>query len=104
VRNDKGTLWKQVDQLLQRRPGWKFQAIATPGAPPLWCFESGGRSELSVTVDGGSIRIYEAGSDHEVKVGNTDELVAWLNSERPGSLRPQKDRVIDKRAGFFRWD
>jgi hypothetical protein len=105
VRADRG-LWKQVDRLLQRRPGWRFQATATPGAPPVWCFGSEGESDLSVTVDKGSICVYEMGSDHDVKLASTEELVAWLNAQKPGSLQPQRGGVTEKVRGvsFFKWE
>lgn len=106
VRAGNAGLWKQVDQLLQRRPGWKFQALPTPGAPPVWCFGIEGDSDLLVTVDKGTIHVYEMGSDDEVKLGSTGELVAWLNAQKPGSLQPQRGRVADKakRASLFRWE
>jgi hypothetical protein len=105
-RADKDGLWKQLDQLLQRRPGWRFQAIASPGAPPVWCFGAEGAFELSVTVSKDLICIYEVESDHEVRLEDIGELVAWLNIERPGSLQPQRGRVADKgRLGsFFKWE
>jgi hypothetical protein len=105
-RADRAGLWKQVDRLLQRRPGWGFQAVPTPGAPPVWCFGTQVEPDLLVTVDQGSICIHEMESDHDVKLGSTSELVAWLNAQKPGSLQPRRGRAADKakRAGLFRWD
>jgi hypothetical protein len=102
VQADKARLWKQVDQLLQRRPGWRFQAVPTPGAPPVWGFETEGEPDLLVTVDRGSIFVYKMGSDDEVELASTGELVVWLNAQKPGSLQPQRGKL--KRASVFRWD
>lgn len=79
--------------------------MVTPGAPPVWCFGDKGEWEVSVTVDKGSIRVHELESDHEVNLTSTDELVSWLNAQKPGSLKPQKGRVADKlkRATLFEW-
>lgn len=80
--------------------------MAAPGAPPVWSFGVEGESDLTVTVDKGSICIYDMESDQEVRLASTDELVDWLNERRPGSLQPQRGRAVDKmkRANFFKWE
>lgn len=106
ARADKDELWKQVDQLLQRRPGWKFQAISTPGVPPVWYFGREDQPDLSVTVNKGSICLYEMASDHEFELWNTRELVAWLKAHKPGALQPQRGKAADKIKGrsLFKWE
>ena len=103
---DEEELWNQLDQLLERRPGWRFQGTATPGEPPVWTFGARSEIDLFVTVDEGSIHIYDEPSEREVRLGSTEDLVAWLNTQKPGSLQPQKGKVDArrKRASFFRWE
>lgn len=106
VATDDARLWKQVDQLLTRRPRWKFQARPTPGMPPAWCLGPEGEPDLTVTVDGGSICVYVTRTEYVVTVKGTDELVAWLNDYRPDSLAEQRGRVLDKfkRGHLFEWE
>ena len=87
MRADKDVLRKEVDELLRRRPGWSLQATATPGALPVWCFGSGGRNDLTVAAERGSIRVYVMKSEREVKLGSTSELVAWLQAREAESLK-----------------
>lgn len=103
---DDAELWKQVDQLLKRRRGWRFQATSTPGAPPLWCFGPESEPDLSVTVEGGSICVYVARTDYDVTLAGTDDLVEWLTDYRPGSLGEQRGSVGDKfkRRHLFEWE
>jgi hypothetical protein len=84
---DNGDLAKGVARLLRRRPGWSFQVMPTPGAPPVWCFGSGGETDLSVTVDAGSICVYVVKTDHDVTLGSANELVAWRRAESSTSSR-----------------
>ena len=99
-------LWKQVDELFKRRPGWTFQAMATPGAPPFWSLGPEGEPELRVTVDGGSITVSVTATDFDVALGSVDELVAWLNDYRPGALAERKVKARDKfkRRHLFDWE
>lgn len=102
---DAGQLWKQVDQLFRRRPGWKFQAMPTPGVPPVWCLGPESEPDLTVTVDGSSIRVYVTKTDYAVIVKSTEELIVWLTDYRPESLAEQGGRVLDKfkRGHLFEW-
>jgi hypothetical protein len=79
--------------------------MPTPGVPPAWCFEPGGKIDLSVTVDGGSLRVYVLDVDQDITLGGTSELAAWLSAHRPGSLQDPRSSLIDrmKRDRFFRW-
>jgi hypothetical protein len=72
-------LWDQVSDLLARRPGWTLEQSTTPGGLPSWCSGGGGEVELSVTVSGGSARVYVTRSDRELAVGNADGLRLWLD-------------------------
>jgi hypothetical protein len=103
---DNGDLAKGVARLLRRRPGWSFQVMPTPGAPPVWCFGSGGETDLSVTVDAGSICVYVVKTDHDVTLGSANELVAWLKAHRPGALPDPTSGILDKFKGgkLFRWE
>ena len=74
MRGDVDTLRKQVDELLKRRPGWKLQAMPTPGLPPVWGFGSGGQVELSVGTDGDSINLYVIAQDADIKLSSTSEI------------------------------
>lgn len=80
--------------------------MPTPGAPPAWCFEPRGNVELSVTVDGGSIRLHQLDTDEDVTFASTPAMVEWLQEERPGALLEPKGRLADrlKRDRLFRWD
>jgi len=97
-----GQLWKQVDKLFRRRPGWRFQAMSTPGVPPVWCLGPESEPDLTVTVDGSSIHVYVTKTDYAVTVEGIEELIAWLTDYRPGSLA---ERVLDKskRRHLFEW-
>ncbi len=99
-------LWKQLDDLLAGRPGWKLQAMATPGAPPVWCFGLGGLDALTVSVDGDRISVYEVELDRESRFAGTDELVEWLQVGLPGALGERKATIGDRLRGgrFFHWE
>jgi hypothetical protein len=103
---DDAELWKQVDRLLRRRPGWRFQAVASPGAPPVWCFGPEHEPELSVTVTGGSICVYVAAADYDLSLNNADELESWLAALWPGTLEEPRESRRDRlgRGGLFRWE
>jgi hypothetical protein len=97
---------KEIARLLRRRPGWRFQATSTPGAPLVWCFGSGGAVELSVTVEGQAIHIHLSATDQDIEVGDTDELAQWLKTHVAGALQEPKSRLVDKvKSGkFFKWE
>ncbi len=46
---------EELSDLLTGRPGWHLETSLTPGAPPVWCFRSGGKVEFSVNVERNSI-------------------------------------------------
>lgn len=106
MRADNDDPRKQVARLLRRRPGWTLQAMATPGAPVVWCFGSGNEFDLSVTADPDSILVYVKGTDQAVKLGSVNELVAWLQTHRAGSLLDRRTSVLDKLRGgtLFKWE
>lgn len=105
-RSDEGELWKQLSGLLQRRQGWTFQGMSSPGAPPAWCYGSGHEPDLSVTVEGGSICVYIVEADDEVRLDGTDELVDWLGTRWPAAMPEQREGVSDRlKAGrLFQWE
>jgi hypothetical protein len=88
----------EIHELLGGRPGWRLEPRSTPGATPLWCFVFNGRIEFSVTVDGGSIRLYVMETDRELTFDDADGLMAWLRSNRieaaqePAPRGPRKSR------------
>jgi hypothetical protein len=97
---------KQVARLLRRRPGWSLQENSTPGAPPVWCFGSRVKTDLSVKSDTGSICVHVVETDQEVTLGGASELVAWLATHRPAALHDPKSGVLATlRSGkLFRWE
>lgn len=99
-------LWQQVDRLLQRRPGWSFQAMPTPGAPPAWCFGAGRERDLSVTVEGGAVHVYVVEADLEVELSTGDELATWLSAHWEGALGEQRSGMGErlKGGGLFEWE
>ncbi len=103
---DEDDLRAQVDELLKRRPGWKLQAMATPGLPPVWAYGSGGQAELSVGTDGKSISVYVVQEDRDVTLEDTSGLVEWLKAYDPQTFRDPKDGVGDKprRRRFLDWE
>jgi len=105
VRNNQ--LSKQVVQLLQGRPGWTFEASATPGAPPAWCYTDSGGVELAVIVDGGAVRIYLERTDQDVTVADVDQLAEWLAANAAHAIQgDQKDGMLGRLKGgkFFTWN
>jgi hypothetical protein len=106
VRTDKEKLWKEVDELLRRRPGWTFQAMSAPGAPPAWCFAPEHEALLSVTVERSSICVSALSTDQDVRVTSGLELEAWLSANWPRSLPEQRGSAVDKlkRARLFEWE
>lgn len=97
---------KEIAQLLRHRPGWTLQAAPTPGAPPAWCFASGGTTEISVSTGSGMIKVHVVDSGENLTLGNTDQLVAWLATHKRGALQDPREGVIGglKRRRFFRWE
>ncbi len=106
MRGDKDKLRTEVDELLKRRPGWKLQAMATPGLPPVWGFGSGGQVELSVGTEGDSIDLYLVEQDLDVTLSSTSELAAWLQAHKPQAFQDPKDGLGDKpkRRRFLDWE
>jgi hypothetical protein len=82
--------------------------MATPGAPPVWCFGTASDPDVSVTVDGPSICVHVIESDEDVQLATTNDLVTWLQTNRPGSLEEPTSGLVDrlkrKRGHFFDWD
>ncbi len=76
-----------LSDLLIGRPGWHLETSLTPGAPPIWCFRSGGKIEFSVAVDGNSIQLYVQDTGAEIVFSHADELTAWLSTNRPAALQ-----------------
>ena len=94
---DEEELWKEVDELFDHRPGWAFEARSSPGAPPVWRLGAESDPDLSVTVDGGSIQVTVIRTDFDVTLASVDQLVAWLDEYRPGSLPERKERPVQKK-------
>ena len=99
-------LWKDVDDLFRRRRGWTFQAMSRPGALPVWRLGPERDPDVSVTVDGGSIQVTVIRTDFDVRLASVDQLIAWLNEYRPGSLPERRERPAEKSKwrNRFRWD
>jgi hypothetical protein len=104
-RTGKAGLWKQVDLVLQRRPGWNFHAVSSPGAPSVWCFGSERDPELIVEIGDQVIRIEDRTSDATTEVESADALTAWLGTHRPSALQPQKGGINEKlkRGRLIEW-
>ncbi len=98
--------WKQVVQLLERRPGWHLQATPSPGAPPVWCFGPASEVELTVTVERDAIRLYVVQTDEDVDLESVSDLVAWLTVHKTGSLADRVPGLLDKlkNGKLFTWD
>jgi hypothetical protein len=103
---DDAELWKQIDRLLRGRPRWRFQAVASPGTPPVWCFGLEHEPELSVTITGGSVGVYVVEADYDLSLNNADELESWLAAFWPGALEEPRDSRRKRLGlgGFFRWE
>jgi len=78
---------EELADLLEGRPGWRLETSLTPGAPPVWCFRSGGKIEFSVAVDGNSMRLFVRDTGAEFVFNHADELTAWLSTNRPAALQ-----------------
>ncbi len=106
VAADDAQLWKDVDELFSRRPGWTFLAMSRPGAPPVWCLGTESDPDVSVSVDNGSIQVRVTRTDFDTSLAGIDDLIAWLNEYRPGSLPERKERPTKKRGwrSLFRWE
>jgi hypothetical protein len=102
VATDNTELWKQIDRLLRRRPRWRFLAVASPGAPPVWCFGLEHEPELSVTVMDGSISVYVAPANYDLSLNNAGELESWLTAFWPGALEERREKP--GRGSIFRWE
>jgi hypothetical protein len=105
---DDGDLWQQVTRLLRRRPGWRLEAVASPGALPVWCFGPPSDPDLSVTADGASVTVHVMAPDEDIELSAVDDLASWLRAHRPGSLEERPagvfDRLKRRRGRFFDWE
>lgn len=106
VRSNKDRLRTEVDELLRHRPGWRLQAMSTPGLPPQWCFGSGGQADLSIAIDGDSISVYVVEQDRDVALGGPEGLVAWLKANKPEAFKDPKESAGGKlkRGRLFDWE
>jgi tetratricopeptide (TPR) repeat protein len=91
--------------LLSGRPGWRLETSLTPGAPPIWCFRSGGKIEFSVVVEGSSLRLFVRDTGAEIVFSHTDELTTWLGTNRPAALQdPSSAPTLRSRfRNFVEW-
>jgi hypothetical protein len=95
--NDQGgPSTNELVDLLVGRPGWRLEPRSTPGATPLWCFVFRGKIEFSVTVEGGSIRLYLMDTDQEIVFSDADGLTAWLRTNRAEALQEPAARPSRK--------
>jgi hypothetical protein len=96
----------ELVDLLTGRPGWRLETSLTPGVPPIWCFRSGGKIEISVAVDRNSIQLYVQDTGAEIMFKHTDELTAWLSTNRPAALQnPSSPSTLGARIRKFgEWD
>ena len=90
----------EILDLLGGRPGWRLEPRSTPGSTPLWAFVYNGKIEYSVTVDGGTIRLYVMETDQEIIFDNADGLMSWLRSNRPEAA--QESEAGKPRKSIFR--
>ena len=99
-------LWREVDELLRGREGWRFHASSTPGAAPRWCFGPERDPVLTVSVASKTVDICVTRTDVEITLATSDELLAWLIDEWPQALPEQRGRATDKLkgGGLFRWE
>jgi hypothetical protein len=106
VRVGKDKLRTEVDELLRRRPGWKLQAMATPGLPSVWGFGSGGQVEVSVGTDRDSISVYVVEQDLDVTLRSASELAEWLKAYKPEAFQDPKEGARDRprRRRFLDWE
>jgi hypothetical protein len=100
-------LSEAVAQLLRSRPGWSLQPSSTPGAPPAWCFASGGEIHLSVAVDRGAIDVYRMEDDRDLRFATIDDLTDWLEANEAALLDGalQAGEIVDELAygDFVKW-
>jgi len=96
---------KELAELLEGRPGWRLEPRTSPGATPVWCFVAGGKVDCSVTVDDGTILLYEMETDREVVFADVAALTAWLQVHRAAALQeaPSPAAAKAKRRKFFEW-
>jgi len=100
-------LWDEVSRVLKPRPGWSLQVGSSPGAPPAWCFGSGGEVDLTVTVDRGAIVLYVQETDKDIGFETIEDLTAWLDANEATALdvAPQAGEIVDdlKHGRYLRW-
>ena len=103
---DEEDLRAQVDDLLKRRPGWRLQAMATPGLPPVWAYGSGGQAELSVGTDGKSISVYVVEQDRDVYAREHERIGRVAQGVQPPNVQRAQGRVGEKpkRRRFLDWE
>ena len=66
----------------------------------MWAFVYNGKIEYSVTIDGGTIRLYVMETDQEIIFDNADGLMSWLRSNRPEAA--QESEAGKPRKSIFR--
>ena len=95
----------ELVELLEGRPSWRLEPRATPGATPLWCFVSGGQTQLSVTAEDGAIRLYVMATDEELVFGSAEDLAAWLRAHSDEALQERPPRLAGKARfrRYFEW-
>ena len=101
----RGSLRKELVDLLGGLAGWRLEPQTTPGASPLWCFVADGKIEFSVSVEDSAVVLYEMATDEELTFSSRDDLLAWLGEHRPDALRPAPTRTERKKRvrKFFEW-
>ena len=72
-------LFDQLGQVLEHRPGWRYEPSTSPGGQPSWCRTSEGEILLGVTVLDGVHSVYLPDQDREIDFDDRDGLVAWLD-------------------------
>ncbi len=102
----RGSLRKELVELVGSLEGWRLEPRTTPGASPLWCYLSDGKVEFSVSVEGPAIVLYVMDTDEEVSFPSTDALVAWLGEHHPDTVRAAPARADGKKRfrKFFEWE
>jgi len=73
-------LFERMGHALEGRPGWHYEPSTSPGGPPSWCLDPGGRVMLSANVIDGTVTVYAPEDDREVVVGDVAGLLAWLDA------------------------
>ena len=80
--SDDQVLFDQVGAMLQEEGEWHYEPSSTPGAPPAWCLDPGGRVMCSVSVVDGAVVLYFPEEDRDLTLDGLDGLSAWLAHAR----------------------